>query len=108
AGPDGIVGTADDTIGVATVESDVSGRVTAESSNNLIGDGTGLRGLEHGVNGNQVGTRSRPINPLLGPLQDNGGRTPTHALLPLNTAINAGNPTFAPPTDQRGVARADG
>src|SRR5205823_6644833 len=32
----------------------------------------------------------------------------THALLPLSTAINAGNPTFAPPTDQRGVARSDG
>lgn len=31
------------------------------------------------------------INPLLGPLQDNGGQTLTHALLPGSRAVNAGN-----------------
>jgi len=48
--------------------------------------------------------------PLLGPLQDNGGFTFTHALLPGSPAIDAGNPTCPPPgTDQRGKARpADG
>ena len=47
----------------------------------------------------------RNINPQLGPLQNNGGPTLTHALLPNSPAINTGNPTFAPPpaTDQRGV-----
>jgi len=49
--------------------------------------------------GDQVNT-----DPLLGPLQDNGGPTFTHALLPGSPAINAGNPAFTPPPffDQRG------
>jgi hypothetical protein len=44
------------------------------------------------------------INPRLGPLQDNGGPTFTHALLYASPAINAGNPSFTPPPfyDQRG------
>jgi len=43
-------------------------------------------------------------NPMLGPLQDNGGPTLTHALLPGSPAANAGNPNFTPPPlfDQRG------
>ena len=43
-------------------------------------------------------------NPLLGPLVDNGGPTQTHALLPGSPAIDAGDPSFAPPPwyDQRG------
>ena len=42
-------------------------------------------------------------DPMLGPLQDNGGPTLTHALLPGSPAINAGDPNFAPgPYDQRG------
>ena len=43
-------------------------------------------------------------NPLIGPLQANGGPTLTHALLPGSPAINAGNPNFTPPPnyDQRG------
>ena len=42
--------------------------------------------------------------PLLGPLQDNGGPTETHALLPVSPAVDAGDPAFsAPPEfDQRG------
>ena len=49
--------------------------------------------------GDQINT-----DPLLGPLQDNGGPTFTHALLPGSPAINTGNPTFTPPpfNDQRG------
>ena len=44
-------------------------------------------------------------NPLLGPLQDNGGPTFTQALLPGSLAINAGDPNFTPPPfyDQRGL-----
>jgi hypothetical protein len=43
-------------------------------------------------------------DPLLGPLQDNGGLTQTQALLPGSPAIDAGDPGFAPPPwyDQRG------
>ena len=43
------------------------------------------------------------VAPLLGPLQDNGGPTETHALLSGSPAIDAGNDLSAPPTDQRGV-----
>jgi hypothetical protein len=45
------------------------------------------------------------IDPLLGPLQDNGGPTWTHALLPSSPAIDAGDDTQCPPTDQRGMPR---
>jgi uncharacterized repeat protein (TIGR01451 family) len=44
-------------------------------------------------------------NPLLGPLQDNGGSTLTHALLPGSPAIDAGTNTYCPATDQRNSAR---
>ncbi len=49
--------------------------------------------------GDQINTE-----PLLSPLQDNGGATLTHALLPGSPAINAGDPDFTPPPvyDQRG------
>src|SRR6266481_2979138 len=43
-------------------------------------------------------------DPVLGPLQDNGGPTFTYALLPGSPAIDAGDPNFIPPPffDQRG------
>ena len=46
----------------------------------------------------------------LGALADNGGPTQTLALLSGSAAINAGDPTFAPPpsTDQRGFLRVSG
>jgi hypothetical protein len=49
--------------------------------------------------GDQINT-----DPLLGPLQNNGGPTLTHALLPGSPAINTGDPNFTPPPlyDQRG------
>jgi hypothetical protein len=42
---------------------------------------------------------------MLGPLADNGGPTQTHALLPGSPAIDAGDNTACPATDQRGVTR---
>ena len=49
--------------------------------------------------GDQINTE-----PILGPLQDNGGPTFTHALLVGSPAIDAGDPNFTPPPfyDQRG------
>jgi hypothetical protein len=44
-------------------------------------------------------------DPLLGPLADNGGPTPTMALLPASPAVNGGDSKSCPPTDQRGVGR---
>jgi hypothetical protein len=43
-------------------------------------------------------------NPKIGPLQDNGGPTWTHALLPGSPALDAGQ-SWGLATDQRGVAR---
>lgn len=40
---------------------------------------------------------------VIGPLQENGGPTRTHALLAGSPALDAGNGTGAPSTDQRGV-----
>jgi chitodextrinase len=45
---------------------------------------------------------------LLGPLADNGGATPTMALLPGSAAIDAGDDAVCPATDQRGVTRPQG
>lgn len=48
-------------------------------------------------------------DPLLSVLQNNGGATHTHALLPSSPAIDAGAADACPATDQRGVPRpADG
>lgn len=48
------------------------------------------------------------LDPLLGPLQDNGGPTWTHALLPGSPAIETGTSWLCPTTDQRGVSRPIG
>jgi Ca2+-binding RTX toxin-like protein len=75
---------------------------------NLIGDGTGSTGFTNGIDGNIVGTSTNPIDPLLSPLQDNGGSTFTHALLPGSPAIDAANPFANVRIDQRGVSRPQG
>ena len=48
----------------------------------------------------------RNTDPLLGPLQNNGGRTFTHALLNGSPAINAGVDNGGVDLDQRGYLRA--
>jgi hypothetical protein len=71
------------------------GTVTSHGYNLSSDDGGGfLTGP-----GDQINT-----NPLLGPLQDNGGPTFTHELLPGSPAIDAGDPNFTPPPffDERG------
>jgi cell division septation protein DedD len=75
--------------------SNLGGTVTSFGYNLCSDDGGGfLTGI-----GDQINT-----DPLLGPLQDNGGPTFTHALLPGSPAIDAGDPNFIPPPffDQRG------
>jgi hypothetical protein len=47
-------------------------------------------------------------DPLLGPLSDNGGPTPTLSLLEGSPAIDVGDEAACPSTDQRGVARPVG
>ncbi|MBI5383703.1 MAG: LamG domain-containing protein [Verrucomicrobia bacterium] len=48
------------------------------------------------------------VDPLLGPLADNGGPTLTMAPAPESLAIDGGDPATCPSTDQRGVARPVG
>jgi hypothetical protein len=76
---------------------DLSGSFTS-LGHNLIGDGSGGRGY---AATDLVGTHTNPIDPKLGPLQDNGGPTWTMALLPGSPAIGAGGPTDSE-WDQRG------
>ena len=47
-------------------------------------------------------------DPLLGPIGDNGGPTPTMPLLPGSPAVDAGDNQVCPAHDQRGVARPVG
>jgi hypothetical protein len=91
-----------------TTRDDVYGALNAGGDYNLIGDGTGMTGLSNGVNGNLVGSAAAPIDPLLGPLQDNGGPTQTMALLAGSPALDAGDPAQLGAADQRGVVRAGG
>ncbi len=79
---------------VTISDPDIAGSVTSNSAYNLIGDSTGLAGISNGDgNHNQVGVTGsdpNPIDPLLGPLANNGGPTATMALLPGSPAIGAG------------------
>lgn len=50
----------------------------------------------------------RNVAPQLGPLQDNGGSTPTRAPLPGSPALNAANNPLALALDQRGFPRVFG
>lgn len=83
-----------------------SGFVTV--SNSLVGDSTGTTlvpsdGVLDG-DGNLIGSDVSPVDPVLGPLDLNGGETPTHALMPNSPAIDAGNETWiTTDADQRGL-----
>jgi hypothetical protein len=71
--------------------------------------GHNLVGINHCTGapgaGDLIGDSGNPINPLLGSLADNGGDTLTHALLAGSPAINAGDNSGCPLTDQRGYNR---
>jgi len=92
----------------ADTPDDLFGAFDSASGFNLIGTDDGATGIVNGVNGNLVGTSASPIDPLLGPLANNGGSTATHAPLPNSPAIDAGSNPLNLPFDQRGVAREQG
>jgi hypothetical protein len=90
---------------------------TLQARNTLIGGNTAdtgpdlsgtLASLGHNLVGNSRGgsgfddTDLLDVDPLLGPLQDNGGPTFTMALLNGSPAIDAGDNTGASDWDQRG------
>ncbi|MEP3232649.1 MAG: choice-of-anchor Q domain-containing protein, partial [Hyphomicrobiales bacterium] len=77
--------------------------------NNLIGDGqVGAVTFFATMNmdGDIVGTTTAPIDPLLGPLADNGGPVQTLALQQGSQAIDAGNNDQMLATDANGNARS--
>ncbi|TVS14618.1 MAG: choice-of-anchor C family protein, partial [Planctomycetaceae bacterium] len=76
--------------GTGETASDIQGQVDPASTHNLVGDATSAGGLVDGVANNLVG-----VDPLLGPLDDNGGRSATHALLAGSPAIDAGKNALA-------------
>ena len=89
--------------------------IIAGNSAPLCPDGSG-QFLSQGYNliGNTDGSTGWGANdllnvdPMLGPLQDNGSPTMTMALLPGSPAIDAGIPVQGITTDQRGVPRTQG
>lgn len=85
-------------------QGDISGAIEV-ANYNLIGNAASSGGITNGVNGNIVG-----VDPLLGPLQNNGGATWTHELLAGSPAIDNGlnrlvSP-LVPAMDQRGTGFA--
>jgi predicted outer membrane repeat protein len=73
------------------------GALDGNCRNNLIGDNTGM-GMPSN-NGNIINA-----NPQLGPVNYYGGQTLIHSLHCNSPAINAGDDSSAPATDQRGMA----
>ena len=87
------------------------GNPTLTTAFSLIGNNknSGLAAGNPTGTGSRIGTAAAPINPLLGALQNNGGPTKTHSLLPGSIAVNNGNPAAVagaggvPAVDQRGT-----
>ena len=84
---------------------DCSGPISS-AGHNLIGNISNC--TFSAATGDLVGTNLAPVDPKLGPLQDNGGPTFTHALPLDSPAINTGNNATCLATDQRGVSRPQG
>jgi hypothetical protein len=79
-----------------------------DGGGNLIGvSGAGSGNTGFTAATTQTGTVATPLDPLLGPLQNNGGPTQTLALLTGSPAIDKGVTTSFI-TDQRGVHRPQG
>lgn len=89
---------------------DCSGAISS-AGYNLIGNNAGC--TVSAASGDHVGTATAPLDPQLAPLADNGGPTPTRALLNGGQAWNQGNPLTpgsgagaCEATDQRGIDRS--
>jgi hypothetical protein len=74
---------------------DLSGAFSSQGCN-LIGKNDGSTGFLNGSNCDRVGSNASPLDPLLGPLQNNGGPTQTRAPLPASPALNGGSNGLLP------------
>ncbi len=98
AGSPAVVVSVSSLIASNTANTDFPDVVTSfDATDTLIQVGDGAVGITNGGDGNFVG-----IDAKLGPLEDNGGPTPTMALLPGSPAIDAGSNPLNLTTDQRG------
>jgi hypothetical protein len=79
---------------------DFDGFLSGSQGHNLIGNTSGSDGF--------LPNDLQNVNPMLGPLANNGGQTRTRALLAGSPAIDAGQISGAPVTDQRGLSRSMG
>ncbi|MGH2674802.1 MAG: choice-of-anchor Q domain-containing protein [Actinomycetota bacterium] len=93
------------TVGTGGLGPDCFGTLTSQGYN-LIGSTAGCT-ITGDTTGNLIGQ-----DPMLGPLSDNGGFSPTHALLKGSPAIDAGSPaapgsggSACEATDARGLVR---
>src|SRR5687767_1171396 len=90
---------------------DDCGGAVASDGHNLLGDGTFCIDFQ-AAKGDLEGTAAQPLQPRLHGLSENGGPTPTRALLPGSPAIDAGDPaapggpTACAAADQRLVERS--
>jgi predicted outer membrane repeat protein len=85
---------------------DASGEIISYGYN-LIGKNSGMSWAANSpsLTGNLVGAAGSPIDPKFAVFGDYGGPTQMLVLLPNSPAINAADPNFYEPTDQRGAAR---
>ena len=92
----------------------VAGSGNATLQNTILSNNTGgnannaLTSLGNNIDSDSTAGLGDPldgVDPLLEALQDNGGPTFTHALLPGSSAIDAGTTSGAPAVDQRGITR---
>ena len=90
--------------GAGGVDINFNTAANVDGNNNLIGIADVGNFTLTGSN-NLTGSSGAPLNPLLGPLANNGGLTFTQALLPGSPAIDAGSNPVPQSTDQRGFPR---
>jgi hypothetical protein len=86
-------------------DADVSGSFVSQGHNLIRILGANATGF---VDSDLQGTSDAPLDPLLDPLADNGGWTKTHMLRRGSPAIDAGDSSNLPTSDQCGYVRVIG
>ncbi|MEI8244052.1 MAG: choice-of-anchor Q domain-containing protein, partial [bacterium] len=101
---------ASNTAGTAGPDIYANGGGAGTVTNSILGSdanaGNGLTEGNPNAGGSYVGTSGSPINPLLAPLANNGGKWPTCALLPGSPAIDHGLNPLGLLWDERGAGYA--